>query len=167
MRCPPCLFLSSIARRSVEGPDSAYHHDRYADGAAVVHLRRGEGVAAPAPAPSSRDAAVPEGQAGRRPEVSPGHFGHRSCNTRPPIAPSVFCPCTNTLPRKKRNHTQVCPLLLLWVSFWARDITMAFYKWWRERLRKQWACERTGRARKVTDLADRSCLSLPLFLSFN
>ena len=48
----------------VEGPDGAYHHDRYPHGAAVVHLRRCEGGAARAPAAAALHARVSAAEAG-------------------------------------------------------------------------------------------------------
>ena len=48
----------------VEGPDGAYHHDRYPHGAAVVYLRRCEGGAARAPAAAALHARVAAAQAG-------------------------------------------------------------------------------------------------------
>ncbi len=49
--------------RCVEGTRRPYHHDRYPDGPAVVHLRLREGLLPPAPPSSPRDARVPQKEA--------------------------------------------------------------------------------------------------------
>lgn len=49
--------------RCVEGPGCPYYHDWHSDRPAVVHLRLCQGILPSAPAPSPRDARVPEEEA--------------------------------------------------------------------------------------------------------
>lgn len=49
--------------RCVEGSGCSYHHDRYSDCSAVVHLRLCQGLLPPAPPTSSWDARVSEEEA--------------------------------------------------------------------------------------------------------
>ena len=55
--------MVSVVFRCVEGSGCPYHHDRYSDCTAVVHLRLSQGLLPPAPPTAPRDARVPEEEA--------------------------------------------------------------------------------------------------------
>lgn len=63
MQKPTFISPVRVLCRCVEGPGCPYHHDRYSDRPAVVHLRLRQGVLPPAPPPSPWDARVPEEEA--------------------------------------------------------------------------------------------------------
>ncbi len=63
-KCPEWIGKWTVVFfRCVEGTRRPYHHDRYPDGPAVVHLRLREGLLPPAPPSSPRDARVPQKEA--------------------------------------------------------------------------------------------------------
>lgn len=61
--CVSAVLTCCLLCRCVEGSDCSYHHDRYSDRSAVVHLRLCQGLLPPAPPPSPWDARVSEEEA--------------------------------------------------------------------------------------------------------
>lgn len=57
------MWCVCLLFRCMEGSGCPYHHDRYSDRPAVVHLRLRQGLLPPAPPPSPWDARVPEEEA--------------------------------------------------------------------------------------------------------